>query len=86
MLGIETRLSVSWYLSSSEWGVQRIMNIKDKKGDTDFQLSQIVGTSALEGVMISDETKKLLKQVLEGKVSIKSAKQAVLKKYVKGGE
>lgn len=62
------------------------MKASDKVKTANFQLSQIVGSSALEGVVLSNETKQRLAEVLEGTLSAEDAKKAVIDKYAKANK
>lgn|GEM_PF-3869219 len=53
----------------------------ESKDKIDFQLAQILGSSAIEGSVTTEETKGLLVQVLEGSLSVDAAKQALINRY-----
>jgi hypothetical protein len=60
-----------------------MMPITSEKYDTAFKVAQIVGSCAIEGIKISESTKKQMACIIDGTLSVNDAKEAILAHYIK---
>lgn len=53
-----------------------------EKYDTAFKVAQIVGSCAIEGIKISESTKKQMACIIDGTLSVDDTKKAILAQYL----
>lgn len=59
------------------------MRTSSEKYDTAFKVAQIVGSCAIEGIIVSESTKKQMACIIDGTLSVNDAKKAILAQYLK---
>ncbi len=48
-----------------------------------FKINQVVGSCALEGIIVPDDIKQKMTEIISGKTSLQSAKASILARYTK---
>jgi hypothetical protein len=59
------------------------MAISTVKNDNSFKINQVVGSCALEGIVVSSDIKEKVSDIIAGRTSLSSAKAVLLAKYSK---
>ena len=53
----------------------------DNNDEIDFRFKQIIGSLGLEGVVLTESQKMLIKDILKGAVTVEEAKKAMIKRH-----
>ncbi len=59
------------------------MSISTVKNDNSFKINQVVGSCALEGIIIPADIKQKMNEIIAGQTSLDAAKASILAKYSK---
>lgn len=54
-----------------------------EKYDTAFKVAQIIGSCSIEGIKVSESTKKQMACIIDGTLSVDDAKKAILAQHLK---
>jgi hypothetical protein len=73
------------FVSGSEWSniVQyaKVETMEKRKITPEFNVAQAIGSMAIEGIRVSDETRDLMLRVARGELSGAAARQDILRRY-----